>query len=136
LSITALDRMIHFIFRCIDLTHYDLKMIDQRLHIVVNLLFGGKIEIRNIGMEYSLGFFINLIHGLSNDLHTLPHFLVADEITIIHVPFRSDWYLKVKLLVGGVRFDRTHIIVYTRRTQIRSTPTKAQRRLRRHSRYA
>src|SRR5690606_25888755 len=81
-AVATFHTVVSFSLRDVCFSHYYLKMIDERLHIIVDLRFRRKIEYRNIGVIRSVG---QLFEGLADDAQALPHFFLPDEKTIVCV---------------------------------------------------
>src|ERR1700722_4959617 len=114
LPIPAFHTAVHLPGRDLRLTHHDLEMIDQGLHLSIYVLLLRQIISRRIGMKY-LGFRAFHIENLSvrllDDPHGLPHLAIPHQETIITIPRRSHGYLKVKVLVAAVRRMYPYVIV-------------------------
>src|SRR3546814_44891 len=109
--------MIYFGSRVLNFAHYDFKMVNERFHTIIYFPFGRKVKIGDIGVKNAFGFFLQFFERLLNDAETLPYLLVPDDepvVTIATGPYR---YLKLKVLIRGIGFQHTGIIIQAGRPQ-------------------
>ncbi|MNM70254.1 hypothetical protein D3C81_818800 [compost metagenome] len=112
-AICTLYRIIDFSFRCIYFPHNDFKVIDQRFHIGINLLFGWQIKIGHFRMKHTFRLLFDFFQGLLNDAKRLPHFFISDHKSVIYISRCSNRHIKIKLLIGTVGVLYPDIIIYT-----------------------
>src|SRR5205809_2212383 len=114
-AIAALYRLVYLARRHVDLTHDDLKMPDQRLHLGIYIILRGQIIFGNIGMIYFCFRSFELLYlsvCLFDNAKALPHLLVTHQETIVAIAGCTYRDIELKIFITAIGRMHSNIIIY------------------------
>ncbi|GBE29239.1 hypothetical protein BMS3Bbin04_00251 [bacterium BMS3Bbin04] len=97
--------------------HDDLKVMDHRFHVGIDILLIGQICFRHVGMIRTVR---QVVHRLLDDLDTLIHLGHADHVSVVHVTSSTQRNIEIEIFVAAVWLGPSQIVIHPGSAQIRA----------------